>query len=95
MIKGIQDMYFEKIRESNIDKIMASLDDQKTSLEPCLHPIFSYKSVSYDLENRSKCCLKTLKNGQNWADNGPENPENGIRKWLDTPRNKEQGNCFS
>ena len=57
---------------------MASLDDQKTSLEPCLHPIFPYKSVSYDLENRSKCCLKTLKNGQNLGKNGPENPEIGT-----------------
>ena len=57
---------------------MASLDDQKTSLESCLHAIFPYKSVSCDLENRSKCCLKPLKNGQNLAKNGLENPENGI-----------------
>ena len=41
-------------------------------------------SISYDPENGSKCCLKTLKNGQNGAQNGPENPENGTKKWLDT-----------
>ena len=65
-------------------KIMASLDDQKISLEPCLLPLCPYNFISYDLENRSKCCLKTLKNGQNGAQNGPENPENGTKKWLDT-----------
>ena len=74
---------------------MSSLDDQKISLVSCLCTAFPYNSIGCDPVNRLKCCPKTLKNGQNWAGNGPENPENGIRKWLDTPRNKEQGNCFS
>ena len=63
---------------------MASLDDQKISLEPCLLPICPYNFISYDLENRSKCCLKILKNGQNLGKNGPENPEIGIKRWLNT-----------
>ena len=50
-----------------------------------LSPVYTqFFLISYDLENRSKCCLKILKNCQNWAKNGPENPENGIAKWLDT-----------
>ena len=40
---------------------MASLDDQKVSLEPCLLPLRPYIFISYDLENRSKCCIKPLK----------------------------------
>ena len=63
---------------------MASLDDQKISLEPCLLPLCPYKFISYNLEIWSKCCLKTLKNGQNGAKNGPENPENVNEILLDT-----------
>ena len=76
--------YFKKIRESKIHNIMSSLDDQKISFVSYLRSVFPYNSIGCDPENRLKCCLKTLKNGQNWADNGPENPENGIRKWLET-----------
>ena len=54
-------MYFKKIRESNIHKIMAPLDDKKISLELCLLPICPYNSISFDPENESKYCLKTLK----------------------------------
>ena len=71
-------------RKSNIHEIMVPLYGQKVSLEPCLLAICPYNSVGYEPENRSKCCLKTLKNGQNLAKNGPENPENGIKKSLDT-----------
>ena len=59
---------------------MAPLDDQKISLELCLPQIRPYNSISFDPENVSKCCLKTLKNGHSLAKNGPENPENGIKK---------------
>ena len=45
---------------------------KKSSLELCLPQIRSYNAISFDPENESKCCLKTLKNG-------PENPENGIK----------------
>ena len=79
MMKVIKHMYFKKIRESNVHKIMASLDDQKISLEPCLLAIFPYKSLSYNPENSSKILPATLKNGQDWVKNGPENPENGIK----------------
>ena len=65
---------------------MSSLDDQKISFVSCLGTAFPYNSIGCDTENRLKCCLKTLKNGQNCADNGPENPGNDIRKWLDTLR---------
>ena len=61
IMKVIRHVYFKKIRTSNVLKIMASLDDQKISLEPYLLTIFPYKSVSYDSENRSKCYQKTLK----------------------------------
>ena len=79
-------MHFKKIRESNILKIMASLSDQKIGLEPCLLAICLDNSVSHDPENRSHWCLKTLKNGHNWAQNGAEKPENGSRgrvHWVD------------
>ena len=58
-------MYFKKIRESNIHKMMTSLDDHKIRREACLLTICPYNSVSYDPENCSKFCLKTLKNCQN------------------------------
>ena len=76
-------MYFKKIRESKIHDIMASLDDQKISFVSCLRTVFPYNSIGCNPENRLRCCLKTKKNGQNTADNGPQNPENDIRKWLD------------
>ena len=58
-------MYFKQIRELIIPKITASMNDQKISLELCLLALCLYNSVSYDPENRSHCCLKTLKNGRN------------------------------
>ena len=63
---------------------MAFLDDQKIGFVSCLRTVFPYNSIGWDPENGLKFCLKPLKNGQNSAANGPENPENGIRKWLDT-----------
>ena len=72
---------------------MASLGDQKISLEPCLLPLCPYNFKSY-LENRSKCCLKTLKNVQSGGKNGPENPEIGNKKWLDTLDNQEPYHQF-
>ena len=72
-MKLVKHMHFKIIRESNIYKIMASLDDQKIIFEPFLREITLINSISYDPENGSKCCLKTLKNGQNGAQNGPEN----------------------
>ena len=77
-------MYFKKIRGSDIHKIMASLDDQKIYSWALFTHNLPIGHLSYDLENGSKCCLKTLKNGQNWGKNGPENPEIGIEIWIDT-----------
>ena len=57
---------------------------RKSVLSPFYAKFVLINSISYDPENGSKCCLKTLKNGQNGAQNGPENPENGTKKWLDT-----------
>ena len=57
---------------------------RKSFLSPFYAKFTLINSISYDPENGSKCCLKTLKNGQNGAQNGPENPENGTKKWLDT-----------
>ena len=69
-MKLVEHMHFKIIRESNIYKIMASLDDQKIIFEPFLREITPINSISYDPENGSKCCLKTLKNG--------------TKRWLDT-----------
>ena len=60
-MKLIKHMYFKKIRDSNICKMMASLDDEKISLVPDLLTIVLYSFISCDPKNRSKCCLKTLK----------------------------------
>ena len=57
---------------------MASLDGQKISLEA--FAISPYNSISYDPEKRSKCCIKTLKNGQKLAKNGPENPKKSLKR---------------
>ena len=54
IVKVIKLMYFKKIRESNIHKIMASLDDHKIRFEPCLLAICPYNFISYDPENLSK-----------------------------------------
>ena len=59
---------------------------RKSFLSPFYAKFTLINFISYDPENGSKCCLKTLKNGQNGAQNGPENPENGTKKWLDTLR---------
>ena len=56
-------MYFKQIRELIISKITVSMNDQKISLEPCLLAICLYNSVSYDPENKSHFCLKTLQKG--------------------------------
>ena len=52
---------------------------RKSVLSPFYAKFVLINSISYDPENGSKCCLKTLKNGQNGAQNGPENPENGTK----------------
>ena len=57
---------------------------RKSVLSPFYAKFVLINSISYDPENGSKCCLKTLKNGQNGAKNGPENPENVNEILLDT-----------
>ena len=54
---------------------------RKSFLSPFYAKFTLINSISYDPENGSKCYPKTLKNG---AQNGPKNPENGTKKWLDT-----------
>ena len=53
-----------------------------------LSPVYSHFVLVIlqvtNLKISQKILHKTLKNGQNWAKNGPEILENGNKKWLDT-----------
>ena len=63
---------------------MASLDDQKIIFEPFLRKIYPYKFYKLWPWKWVKMLPKDPENGQNVAQSGPENPENGTKKWLDT-----------
>ena len=86
-MKLVKHMHFKIIRESNIYKIMASLEDQKINFEPFLCEICPYKLYKLWPWKWVKMLPKNPEKWSKWSSKRPWKHENGTKKWLDTLTN--------